>query len=148
VKNFKSKSTNTGNFTDYAGEYENYRFKSNTYVDWSKDSYFATFGTRYVGSVKSQCWDETTYCTDPDAAATWPGGGVNKIKAQIYNDLTLGYKTSSKGQFLFGVNNLFNVKPKIILDSASNFGGSNSSSAIDPSTPVDRYMFVRFTQAF
>jgi len=147
VKNFKSKSTNTGNFTDFAGEYDTYRFKSNTYVDWSKDSYFATFGTRYVGSVKSQCWDDTTYCTDPDATATW-GTGVNKIKAQIYNDLTLGYKTSSKGQFLVGVNNLFNVKPKVILDSASGFGGSNSSSAIDPTTPVDRFMFVRFTQAF
>jgi len=147
VKNYKSKSTNTGNFTDFAGEYDTYRFKSNTYVDWSKDSYFATFGTRYVGSVKSQCWDDTTYCTDPDATATW-GTGVNKIKAQIYNDLTLGYKTSSKGQFLVGVNNLFNVKPKVILDSASGFGGSNSSSAIDPTTPVDRFMFVRFTQAF
>jgi iron complex outermembrane receptor protein len=100
-----------------------------------------------VGSVKSQCWDDTTYSTDPDATATW-GTGVNKIKAQIYNDLTLGYKTSSKGQFLVGVNNLFNVKPKIILDSASGFGGANSATAIDPTTPVDRFMFVRFTQAF
>ncbi len=147
VKSFKSKSTNTGNWTDYAGEYDTYRFKSNIFVDWSKDSYFATFGTRYVGSVKSQCWDDTTYCTDPNGEASW-GTGINKIKAQIYNDLTVGYKTSSKGQFLFGVNNLFNIKPKIILDSASGFGGSNSATAIDPSTPVDRFMFLRFTQAF
>lgn len=147
IKSYKIKSTTTGTFNEYAGQYDTYRFKSNIYVDWAKDAWFATFGTRIVGSIKSQCYDAETYCSNPNDAGPY-GTGYNKIPVKMYNDISVGYKNNSKGTFIFGVNNLTNRKPQAIMDANYTLNGSTSTGPVDPLTPIDRSFFLRYTQAF
>jgi iron complex outermembrane receptor protein len=66
----------------------------------------------------------------------------------IFNDISVSYKTASKGQFVMGVNNIFGGKPRVIYDASSTYGGSSSSSSVDPNLPIDKFIFARFTQAF
>jgi iron complex outermembrane receptor protein len=147
VKSYKIRSAVDANWVDYAGEYETFRFKSNISLDWAKDAWTATFTTRYYGPVKSQCWDVDAECNNIGGTATW-GTDYIRQKAIIFSDLSVGYKTASKGQFVVGVNNLFGTKPRIIYDANYGLGGSSSSSAVDPNIPIDRFIFARFTQAF
>jgi len=148
VKNYKIKSSADANWFDYAGEYDTFRFKSNIFLDWSKDSWSATFSTRYYGSVKSQCWSGTEpACNNPEGEASW-GTGYIKQKPMIFNDISVSYKTATKGQFVMGVNNIFGGKPRIIYDANYGLGGSSSSSSVDPNMPIDKFIFARFTQAF
>jgi len=147
VKSYKIRSAVDANWVDYAGEYDTFRFKSNISLDWAKDAWTATFTTRYYGPVKSQCWDVDAECNNIGGTATW-GTDYIRQKAIIFSDLSVGYKTASKGQFVVGVNNLFGTKPRIIYDANYGLGGSSSSSAVDPNIPIDRFIFARFTQAF
>lgn len=157
VKSYKAKSTNTSDYVESAGEYAIYRFKSNIGVDWSLGDFGATLGTRYYSPIKTQCWDVgSTSATSPrppvecsNPTDTWSSGtGYNKLSARIYNDLNLSYKTPWKGTASFGINNLFNIKPRINYSAGSNFGGPSSSSSVDPDLPIDRFFYVRYEQRF
>jgi iron complex outermembrane receptor protein len=148
VKSYKIKSSADANWFDYAGEYDTFHFKSNIFLDWSKDSWTATFATRYYGSVKTQCWSGTeAACNNPNGTASW-GTGYIQQKPMIFNDISVGYKTASKGQLVFGVNNVFGGTPRVIYNASYTLGGSSSSSAVDPNMPIDKFFFARFTQPF
>jgi len=48
---------------------------------------------------------------------------------------------------LLGANNIFDKKPVIDYSAGSATGG-NSSSSISPELPIDRFVYVRYNQAF
>ncbi len=155
VDSYRIKSTNDGDWQEYAGEYGTYRFKANFSLDWSLGNWNATLASRYYGAVKTQCWDSSDpafSCTNPGQAASW-GTDVDKKKGIWYSDLSVGFKTPWKGQILVGANNVFNKKPRVILDANYGIGsapgsGNSSSSSVDPDLPIDRFFFVRYNQSF
>ncbi|HEX2012346.1 MAG TPA: TonB-dependent receptor [Roseateles sp.] len=155
VDSYKIKSTNDGTWQEYAGEYPIYRFKANFSIDWSLGNWSATLASRYYGKIKAQCWDSTDpefSCTNPGQSASW-GTDVDKKKGLWYSDLSIGYKTPWKGHILVGANNVFNKKPRVVLDANYAIGsapgsGNSSSSSVDPDLPIDRFFFVRYNQSF
>jgi iron complex outermembrane receptor protein len=138
---FKEKSSATAQWKDYAGEYFYNKVKSNVTADWSMGNWGATWTARYYSAVKDQCWDSETNCSNPGGAATW-GTDYNKLGAMVYNDVSVSYKTSWKGQFMFGINNVFDKQPRIT------FNGGASSSSVDADLPIDRFFYVRYNQSF
>jgi iron complex outermembrane receptor protein len=56
--------------------------------------------------------------------------------------VNLGYKLPWKGQVMVGINNVFDKKPRIT------YNGAASSSAVDADLPIDRFVYVRYNQAF
>jgi iron complex outermembrane receptor protein len=128
-------------WVDYAGEYYYNRIKSVTSLDWSMGNWNATWTARYYSAVKDQCWDSETECTNPGGAASW-GTDYNRLGAEVYHDLNVGYKTSWKGQIMFGINNLLDKKPRIT------YNGAASSSSVDADMPIDRFFYVRYNQSF
>jgi iron complex outermembrane receptor protein len=147
VDSYQIKSTTTSNFVNYAGEYGIYRVKSNLALDWGLGNWSVTLANRYYSSVKGSCWSQTVECSDPTGSASW-GTGFNRVKAVVYSDLSIGYKTPWKGQLLIGANNVFDKKPVMVLDASSNYGGNSSSSAVNPELPIDRFVYVRYNQSF
>ena len=149
VNNYKVKSTATSDWVDYAGDYGTYRVKSNVGLDWKRGDWSATLATRYYGAVKTSCWDTADLATCNHATDLWHGTpGYEEKAAMIYNDLSVGYTTPWKGKILVGANNVFNKKPRIVYDASSNLGGTSSAAAVDPDMPIDRYVFVRYSQTF
>jgi iron complex outermembrane receptor protein len=138
---YKVKSAADGEWVNYAGEYYYNRVKSNLNLDWTLGNWSATWGTRYYSPVKDQCWDSETECNMPGAEASW-GTDVNKLGAVVYHDLSVGYKTSWKGQIMAGINNIFDKKPRIT------YNGAASSSSVDADQPIDRFFYVRYNQSF
>jgi iron complex outermembrane receptor protein len=138
---FKVKSAADGEWVNYAGEYYYNRVKSNLNLDWTMGNWSANWGTRYYSPVKDQCWDSETECNMPGAEASW-GTDVNKLGAVVYHDLSVGYKTSWKGQILAGINNIFDKKPRIT------YNGAASASSVDADQPIDRFFYVRYNQSF
>lgn len=147
VKSYKIKSSATSEWVDYVGEYPLYRMRSNIGLDWNKGPWSATWGVRVYGGIKSQCWDSETNCNNPGAEATW-GTDVNRSSMIGYHDLSVGYRTPWKGRILVGINNIFDLKPRIIYDANYGLGGNSSSSSVDPDLPIDRFVWVRYTQSF
>jgi iron complex outermembrane receptor protein len=147
VTSYKVKSTATSDWINYAGEYSYNRLKSNVSLDWSLGNWSSTFTSRYYSGVRSHCWSLTAECSDPTGLPSW-GTGYNEQGALVYSDLSVGYKTAWKGQFIVGSNNVFNRKPRIVYDAASGYGGNSSSSSVDPGMPIDRFFYVRYNQAF
>ncbi len=147
VKSYKIKSTADGDFTETAGDYGVNRFKSNFTVDWNMGNWSATLATRYYSKVKSDCWATDVECSNP--GGTWSGGTDYDVKkAEVYNDLSVGYAFPWKGKVLVGANNVLNKKPRVNYDANSNFGGNSSSSSVDPDMPIDRFIYVRYNQSF
>jgi len=138
---FKVQSAADAEWVDYAGEYYYNRIKSVTSLDWSLGNWNATWTARYYSAVKDQCWDSETECTNPGGAASW-GTDYNRLGAEVYHDLNVGYKTSWKGQIMFGINNLLDKKPRIT------YNGAASSSSVDADMPIDRFFYVRYNQSF
>lgn len=149
LKSYKIKSTDTSEWIDYAGEYAYYRLKSNFAFDWTKGDWGATFGTRYYSGIKTSCWDVATAVECNNPTGTWSGGtGYDKKGGLFYNDLSVSYATPWKGKIMVGANNVFNVKPRIVYDANSGFGGNSSSASVDPDLPIDRFFWVRYNQSF
>lgn len=147
VRGHKVKSTATSRWADYVDEYPYYRVRSNISLDWKRGAWSATLGMRYYGSVKTSCWELDEGCNTPDGE--WNGGiGYDRKGALVYNDLSIGYKTPWKGEFLVGANNVFNRKPRVVYDASSSFNGNSSSSSVDPDLPIDRFFWLRYTQSF
>ncbi|MDE2369030.1 MAG: TonB-dependent receptor [Burkholderiales bacterium] len=151
LSKFRNKSSETADWTDYAGEWPYYRVKANLALDWELGNWSARFMTRYFSGTKDQCWDAQAglSCNAPNEEASW-GSGVNHLAALTYNDLNVGWKTPWKGKISVGANNIFNVKPRINFQTNYAIGenGTSSSSSVDPAMPIDRFMYVRYSQAF
>ena len=111
----------------------------------------ATWTARYYSGTKTRCWSNTAAlvaeCSNPQASVSW-GTGYNKAGSLTYNDVSVGYALPWKGKLMIGANNIFDKKPQIIYNTASNFGGNSSGSAVNPDMPVDRFIYVRYNQAF
>jgi len=149
VDSFTVKSSDTATPINYAGEYLYNRVKSNVALDWSLGNWSATFATRYYSSVKDRCWtvSPAVECSNPTDKTSW-GTGYNRLGALVYNDLNVAYKFAWKGTLAVGANNLFDKAPRIAYGSASANGGNSSSSSVDPDLPLDRFVYVRYSQAF
>lgn len=130
---------------NYLGEYRDdttvyYRAKSNIALDWSLGNWSATWTARIFGRVKDQCYDDTE-CKYLNGTANF-GTGYNKLGAMVYNDVSVAYKTSWKGTIMVGANNIFDKNPRTTVL------GAASSSAVDANLPIDRFVYVRYNQAF
>jgi len=141
VDKFRTRSSAENEWNEYAGEYFYNRVKSNTTLDWSLGNWSATWGFRYYSPVKDQCWDEETECNMPQHEATW-GTGANKLGSTTYHDMSVGYKTSWNGRILFGINNVFDKKPRIVYNTQAD------AAAVDADMSLDRFFYVRYTQSF
>jgi iron complex outermembrane receptor protein len=144
VDTFSVKSAADSKWEEYAGEYFYNRVKSNLNLDWSLGNWSATWGMRYLSAVKDQCWDVEALieCSMPTAeTATW-GTGANRLGAVVYHDLNVGYKTSWKGNIQVGVNNIFDKKARTVYQSDA------SAAKVDANMPIDRFVYVRYSQAF
>ncbi|MFD2366322.1 TonB-dependent receptor plug domain-containing protein [Pseudoduganella sp. GCM10020061] len=134
-------STATSTPFNYAGEYGQARWKSNTSVDWNMGNWSATMSARYVSHVKVTCWTATEECNTP--LGQWSGGEGYDLKGSVtYYDLVGSYAFPWKGKLLVGVNNVFGKKPRI------NYDASASASSVDPDVPLDRFFYVRYNQSF
>ena len=144
-----SKASDTGPYQDTQGEYSLYRMKANLALDWTMGPYSARLMTRYYSKSKDEClisFDED--CSNPNDSTIDFGQGVNWKHATIYNDVNFAYETPWKGNISFGINNVLDVKPRIVFAAGSaGFAFSNSSS-VDPTMPVDRYYYIRYAQKF
>jgi len=149
VNSFTIQSTATAAPINYAGEYLYYKVKSSNALDWSLGSWSATWASRFYSATKGHCWtvSPAVECSNP--TGTYSGGtGWNRIGAFVYNDLNVAYKFAWKGQLAVGANNVFDKKPRITYDASSTYGGTSSSSSVDAELPIDRFVYVRYNQAF
>ncbi|MGH8852768.1 MAG: TonB-dependent receptor domain-containing protein [Telluria sp.] len=138
---FRTRSGADSEWNNYAGEYFYNRVKSNTSLDWTKGDWSATWGFRYYSPVKDQCWDIDVECNMPNHEATF-GTGANKLGSVTIHDLSVGYKTSWNGRILFGVNNAFDKKPRIVYNTQAD------AAAVDADLSLDRFFYVRYNQSF
>ena len=141
VDKFRTRSSAENEWNEYAGEYFYNRVKSNTTLDWSLGNWSATWGFRYYSPVKDQCWDVDIECNMPDHEATF-GTGANKLGSVTIHDMSVGYKTSWNGRVLFGINNVFDKKPRIVYSTQAD------ASSVDADMSLDRFFYVRYTQSF
>ncbi|WP_020651573.1 TonB-dependent receptor domain-containing protein [Massilia niastensis] len=143
VDKFRTRSSAGSDWNEYAGEYFYNRVKSNTSIDWALGNWNATWGFRYYSPVKDQCWDrdEGIECNMPDHEATF-GTGANKLGSVTIHDLSVGYKTSWNGRILFGINNIFDKKPRIVYNTQAD------ASSVDADLSLDRFFYVRYNQSF
>jgi iron complex outermembrane receptor protein len=151
VDSFRTRSSATANWVEYAGEYYYNRVKSNLSVDWNMGNWSATWAARYYSGTKTRCWSNTATsvveCENTMAVQSW-GRGYTRIGSTTYNDLSVAYAVPWKGKLLVGANNVFNKEPRIVYNTASSFGGNSSSSSVNPDLPIDRFFYVRYNQAF
>ena len=129
----------------YLGDYDEngvayYRAKSNVALDWNMGNWSATWTARIFGRVKDLCYDDTS-CKYLTQEASF-GTGYNKLGAMVYNDVSVAYKTPWKGTIMLGANNIFDKNPRTTVL------GAASSSAVDANLPIDRFVYVRYNQAF
>jgi len=143
TKDFKVQSAADAEFENYAGEYYYNRVKANAALDWTLGNWSATWMTRYYSKVKDSCYDieDLASCSNPTGTTSF-SEGYNKIGSLVYNDVNVGYKFAWKGQLQVGVNNVFDKKPRITYQSTA------SSSSVDADLPIDRFVYVRYNQAF
>ena len=145
LDSFEIKSSAAGEWVNYAGEYDYHRVKSNLNIDWSLGNWNATWGMRYLSSVKDQCYNVSRglECNSPNTKVTWSSvPGANILGSLTYHDINVGYKTAWNGHIALGINNAFDKKPRW------NVRGAASSSMVDADLPIDRFFYVRYNQSF
>ncbi len=150
VDSYRIKSTATSDWTEYSGEYGYNRVKSNLALDWSLGNWSATFASRYYSGTKVHCWSATNNleCSNPTGKVSW-GTGYTDLGAMVYSDLSVGYAFPWKGKLIVGANNVFDRKPIIVYDSNTTYSaGTSASSSVNPERPLDRFVYVRYNQAF
>ncbi|KFI07276.1 TonB-dependent receptor domain-containing protein [Massilia sp. BSC265] len=142
---YSTKSSAASRWIDFSGEYDFHRWKSNFTTDWSLGNWSATWGVRYMSAVLDQClniprgWE----CNAPTtfrAGAT--SAGANRLSSLTFHDISVGYKLPWNGDVRVGVNNVFDKKPRFTVL------GAASSTFVDADLPIDRFIFVRYNQAF
>ncbi|TFW34227.1 TonB-dependent receptor plug domain-containing protein [Massilia horti] len=145
VTKLRQKANDDSNWVNYLGEYDGtsayYRVKSNLALDWTLGNWSATWTARYYSPIKDKCYSATVECTNPTGLANW-GTKYNRLGAMVYNDLSVSYKTPWRGQVMVGANNVFNKQPRTTIL------GAASASRVDANLPIDRFVYVRYNQAF
>jgi iron complex outermembrane receptor protein len=145
TRQFSAKASADADWENYVGEYFYNKFKSVNSLDWTMGNWSATWTARYFSPVKDQCWDTDVECNNPNGYTQSYGSGYNLLGAEVFHDVNVSYKTSWKGQIMFGINNVFEKKPRIAYSVA---GVTSSSSSVDPDMPLDRFFYVRYNQSF
>ena len=140
LHSYMIQSTATATPTEYAGEHGLPRVKSNIMVDWSLGNWNATYGIRATSHVKTACWNATTECSNPEGGASY--GRFNRLPAQVWSDISVGYKFAWDGRLTVGVNNVFDKKPRV------NYSAAASATPVDADVPLDRFIWVRYNQNF
>jgi iron complex outermembrane receptor protein len=145
VTKYRTKADNTAGWTSSLGEYDEngtayYRVKSNLTLDWNLGNWNASWTARVFAGVHDKCYSATE-CSSPKGSANW-GTAYNKLGAMVYNDLSVGYKTSWNGKVTVGANNLFDKAPR------NTVLGAASASPVDANLPIDRFIYARYTQSF
>jgi iron complex outermembrane receptor protein len=147
---YRIKSTPTSAWENNAGEFTYNRLKSNLTLDWNLGNWSASLASRYYSGVKVHCWSAANNeeCSNPTGPASW-GTGYTWFGAMVYSDLAVGYALPWKAKLLVGANNVFDRKPRIVYDADTSFAnGTSASSSVDPQMPVDRLVYVRYSQSF
>jgi iron complex outermembrane receptor protein len=142
---YSTKSGPTAQWIDYSGDYDLHRWKSNLTTDWSLGNWSATWGMRYLSDVTDACLSipNRWQCNEPDTRR--PGAtsnGANRLGSLVFHDISVGYKFAWNGNVRVGVNNAFDKKPRFTV------GGAASSTYVDADLPIDRFVYVRYNQAF
>ncbi|GAB3472904.1 TonB-dependent receptor [Massilia terrae] len=144
VKSYRTKSSNTADWTEFVGEWGTLRLKSNLGIDWNQGNWSSTVATRYYSGVRDRCWtvNPVVECSDPTGRIS-AGPGLNRLPAQFFTDLSVGYKLPWNAKIMGGINNLLKRKPQYVYTQ-----GSSSSSTVDAERPIDRFFYVRYNQGF
>ncbi|MEO6799590.1 MAG: TonB-dependent receptor [Rhodanobacter sp.] len=142
---YNTQSSSDADIAGYAGTWSLPRWRANAGLDWSMGDFGATWGLRYYGAFRDQCWDTTdpATCNQIDyVGKTW-GTGANRQGASVYHDVQVRYNTPWNGSIQVGVNNLFDKKRPIT------YSVTNSNATYqDPALDLDRYFYVRYNQKF
>jgi iron complex outermembrane receptor protein len=144
VKSYRTKSTDTADWTEFVGEFGISRVKSNLGIDWNLGNWSSTLGTRWFSGINDRCWtvNPQVECSNP--TAKYSGGtGVNHLSGRFYSDLSIGYKLPWNAKLMAGANNIFDKKPQLVYTQTT-----SSSSAVDAERPLDRFFYVRYNQSF
>jgi iron complex outermembrane receptor protein len=152
--NYVSKYNETlGNgVIDYnAGQYSNWRVRSNANLDWSYGDFGATWGLRYYSGLKENCTFDVTGgpdCGLPNYVS--PGVGITpkrQVGAIAFNDLQVRWNAPWNATISVGANNVFNRQTPLFYTASSNTIG-NSGYVANPSYDIGRFWYVRYNQKF
>lgn len=129
---------NAGWFRDSSaggnGHYARWRAQST--VNWSYQSFEATWNARYIGGLKENPGD-TGEPDDPGFVS------VRNIPSKTYHDLQLSYNVEDWGtRFTLGVDNVANTDPPRI------YSGFNSTTDDRTYPLMGRFWYARVTQRF
>jgi iron complex outermembrane receptor protein len=144
LRSYKTKSSTTANWVEFVGEWGLSRLKSNLALDWNLGNWSATVTDHYFSGVRDRCWtvNPAVECSDP--TGSYSGGpGLNRLPAQNYVDLSIGYKLPWNATVRAGANNVLDRKAQYVYTQ-----GNSSSSTVDPDRPIDRFFYLRYNQAF
>lgn len=142
---YNTQSSSDADIAGYAGTWSLPRWRANAGVDWSMGDFGATWGLRYYGAFRDECWDtsDPATCNQINYEGKNWGTGANRQGASVYHDVQFRYSTPWNGSIQVGVNNLFDKKRP------TTFSVSNSSATLqDPALDLDRYFYVRYNQKF
>lgn len=64
--------------------------------------------------------------------------------------MNVAFETPWKGTISGGVNNVFNVKPRLVYEAGPAATGNpvSSSTSVDPNLPLGPFYYVRYSQKF
>ncbi|WP_020651572.1 TonB-dependent receptor plug domain-containing protein [Massilia niastensis] len=143
VDSYMVKNSADAQWYNRAGDYFYNRVKSNMSLDWSLGNWSATWTARYQSGVNDECWDVQAgiECNRLNDKGEW-GTGVNKLGSLTYHDVNVGYKTPWNGRIALGINNLFDKGPRVT------YRGGADAAPVDADLPLDRFVYVRYTQSF
>jgi iron complex outermembrane receptor protein len=142
--NYKTQGSADADVINYVGQWNLPRIRTNASLDWSLGDFGATWGVRYYGAFRDQCWDVDVECNQPNyESPSWGDVGANRVGAIVFNDVQVRYNTPWDGNIQVGANNVFDRKRPIT------YSVTNSNAAYyDPALDIDRYFYVRYTQRF
>lgn len=86
----------------YADRYTDPKFRGVFRINYSNERLSASMQTRYVGSAKY----------DPNVSEEYYE--INDVDSKIYNDVSLKLKVNDRMEYLIGINNVFDVKPRML----------------------------------
>ncbi len=146
LSNYTTVSTAGAPPQDYAGTYGFPRVRANLGLDYTKGNWGATWGLRYYGAFRDECWSAPDIeCNEPNYNGhSWPYGvGANRKGAIIYNDAQARYELPWKANIAFGIRNIFDKHPP------TTYSVNNSSTGLlDPTLDLDRYFYLQYNQRF
>ena len=130
----KDGNNQVGEYIDGSNQW---RIRSNLYVDWTLGDFGINYGLRYKSGLTESCLlgpATRGYCSDPD-------NQKNHIGATTYHDVQFRYNTPWNGTVMLGLNNAWDKQPPVSY--------STSYNMFDPQYDLPgRYMYMQYKQKF